>query len=163
MQSLVESIRGTKILNERYSKKDEQVFWQWIEDLGGTECIDTINKGDRDGYKGFYKLVMELGTTEEEFALFCEIFMDKAGEMLDIIMDDDPGMGDDGCQYASWTSPFYGKKKFEQALKNKEWSSICDEYEGEHCGYAMEDYAYSEYLEELDIKDSGNEPTGYAR
>jgi len=155
MKSLTESIKTN--INERYNSTDERVFWQWIEDLGGTDAIDVINKSSKKEYDDFYKLVSELGTTADEFETFSEIFFDKAGDILSIIENDDPGMSDDSCQYASWSAPFYGQKKFDKAVKSGDWNDLCDQYEGEHCGYAMEDDYYEEWLEK-----NGVEPKGYA-
>ena len=75
--------------------------------------------------------------------------------MLDIIEDDEPDMSDDGCQYASWTAPFYGEKAYKKALKSKDWYSICNEYEGEQVGYAMADYEYSDYLANNNLEPKG--------
>lgn len=146
-------------INERYNSTDERVFWKWIEDLGGEEVIEVINKSSKNDYNDFYKLVSDLGTTTDEFAKFSEIFYDKAIEMAEIIKnDDDAGLSDDSIEYASWSSPFHGKKKYEEALKKGDWTSICDEYEGEHCGYAMEEDSYSDWLEDNNV-----EPKGYAK
>lgn len=155
MKSLVQIINESlQKVNERYSPKDEKLFWKWIEDLGGEKCIKIIN--DDDSYEEFYKLVAKLGTTSEQFEMFCDIFYDLSSDMLRVIEDDDPGMSDDSCQYASWSSPFYGEKEFKKALKSKDWSEICDEYEGENCGYAMTADEYNNYIE-----DNGEEPKGY--
>lgn len=155
MKSLVQSINESmQKINERYSPKDEKLFWKWIEDLGGEKCIKIIN--DDDSYGEFYKLVAKLGTTSEQFEMFCDIFYDLSSDMLRVIEDDDPGMSDDSCEYASWSAPFYGEKEFKKALKSKDWSEICDEHEGENCGYAMTIYDYNDY-----IVDNGEEPKGY--
>lgn len=155
MKSLVQSINESmRKINERYSQKDEKLFWKWIEDLGGEECIKIIN--DDDSYEEFYKLVAKLGTTVEQFEMFSEIFYDLSSDMLSIIEDDDPGMSDDSCQYASWSSPFYGEKEFKKALKSKDWYEICDENDGENCGYAMTSDEYDNY-----ISDNKEEPKGY--
>lgn len=155
MKSLVQSINESmRKINERYSPKDEKLFWKWIEDLDGEKCIEIIN--DDDSYEEFYKLVAKLGTTTEQFELFSEIFYSLASDMLDVIENDDPDMSDDSCQYASWSAPFYGEKEFKKALKSKEWYSICDEDEGEPIGYAMTPDEYSVYIE-----DNGEEPKGY--
>ena len=85
--------------------------------------------------------------------MFCDIFYDLSSDMLSIIEDDDPGMSDDSCEYASWSSPFYGEKEYKKALKAKDWTEICDEDEGENCGYAMTPDEYNDYIE-----DNGEEP-----
>ena len=155
MKSLVQSINESmQKINEKYSPKDEKLFWKWIEDLGGEKCIKIIN--DDDSYEEFYKLVAKLGTTTEQFEMFSDIFYDLSSDMLSIIEDDDPGMSDDSCQYASWSSPFYGEKEYKKALKAKDWTEICDDDEGENCGYAMTPDEYNDYIE-----DNGEEPKGY--
>lgn len=155
MKSLVQSINESmRKVNERYSPKDEKLFWKWIEDLGGEECIKVIN--DDDSYEEFYKLVAKLGTTVEQFEMFSEIFYDLSSDMLSVIENDDPDMSDDGCQYASWSSPFYGEKEFKKALKSKDWHEICNEDDGENCGYAMTPDDYENY-----ISDNKEEPKGY--
>lgn len=155
MKSLVQSINESmQKINERYSPKDEKLFWKWIEDLGAEKCIKIIN--DDDSYEEFYKLVAKLGTTTEQFEMFCDIFYDLSSDMLSIIEDDDPGMSDDSCEYASWSSPFYGEKEYKKALKAKDWTEICDDDEGENCGYAMTPDEYNDYIE-----DNGEEPKGY--
>lgn len=155
MKSLVQSINESmQKINERYSPKDEKLFWKWIEDLGAENCIKIIN--DDDSYEEFYKLVAKLGTTSEQLELFCDIFYDLSSDMLSIIEDDDPGMSDDSCEYASWSSPFYGEKEYKKALKAKDWTEICDDDEGENCGYAMTPDEYNDYIE-----DNGEEPKGY--
>ena len=65
--------------------------------------------------------------TAEQFNTFSEIFYSLASDMLDVIENDDPDMSDDGCQYASWSAPFYGEKAFNKALKSGDWYDICDE------------------------------------
>ena len=155
MKSLVESINESmQKINERYSPIDEKLFWKWIEDLGAEKCIKIIN--DDDSYEEFYKLVAKLGTTTEQFEMFCDIFYDLSSDMLSIIEDDDPGMSDDSCEYASWSSPFYGEKIYKKALKEKDWTEVCDDDEGENCGYAMTPDEYSVYIE-----DNSEEPKGY--
>ena len=157
-ECLEESLNNTdKPIHE--SAKDEKVFWQWIEDLGGEEVIEVINKSARNDYEDFYKLVSGLGTTTDEFEKFVDIFYEKSNAILELIEDDDDaGMSDDGCEYASWSSPFYGKKKYEKALKSEDWRSVSDKYEGENCGYAMDSDSYEEWLE-----DNVGEPKGYAK
>lgn len=146
-------------INEGIKPADEKVFWQWIEDLGPEEVIDVINKSAKKDYEDFYKLVSELGTTEDEFEKFVDIFYEKTNAILELIEDDeDAGLSDDGCEYASWSAPFYGKKKYEQALKSGDWKSICIDDEGEHCGYAMSEDDYEAWLEDNDV-----EPKGYAK
>ena len=114
MKSLVQSINESiRRVNEKNSPKDEKLFWKWIEDLGGEKCIKIIN--DDESYEEFYKLVAKLGTTTEQFEMFCDIFYDFSFEMLNLIEDDDPGMSDDSCEYASWSSPFYGEKIYKKA------------------------------------------------
>jgi hypothetical protein len=142
-------------VNEMYSPKDEKLFWKWIEDLGAEKCIKIINDDD-SSFEEFYKLVAKLGTTTEQFEMFCDIFYDLSSDMLSIIEDDDPGMSDDSCEYASWSSPFYGEKEFKKALKSKKWYNICDEYDGENCGFAMTLDDYENY-----ISDNKEEPKGY--
>lgn len=155
MKSLVQSINESlRKVNEKYSPKDEKLFWKWIEDLGGEKCIEIIN--DDESYEEFYKLVAKLGTTAEQFEMFRDIFYDFSFEMLNLIEDDDPGMSDDSCEYASWSSPFYGEKIYKKALKEKDWTEVCDQYEGENCGYAMTADSYNDYIE-----DNGEEPKGY--
>ena len=155
MKSLVQSINESmQKINEKYSPKDEKLFWKWIEDLGGKKCIKIIN--DDDSYEDFYKLVAKLGTTTEQFEMFSDIFYDLSSDMLSIIEDDDPGMSDDSCEYASWSSPFYGEKEYKKALTAKDWTEICDDDEGENCGYAMTPDEYNDYIE-----DNGEEPKGY--
>jgi hypothetical protein len=155
MKSLVQSINESmQKINERYSPKDEKLFWKWIEDLGAEKCIKIIN--DDDSYEEFYKLVAKLGTTTEQFEMFCDIFYDLSSDMLSIIEDDDPGMSDDSCEYASWSSPFYGEKEYKKALKAKDWTEVCDNDEGENCGYAMTPDDYENY-----ISDNKEEPKGY--
>lgn len=155
MKSLVQSINESmRKVNEKYSQKDEKLFWKWIEDLGGEKCIKIINNDD--SYEEFYKLVAKLGTTAEQFEMFCDIFYDFSFEMLNLIEDDDPGMSDDSCEYASWSSPFYGEKIYKKALKAKDWTKVCDKYEGENCGYAMTPDEYNNFIE-----DNGEEPKGY--
>lgn len=155
MKSLVQSINESmRKINERYSPKDEKLFWKWIEDLGGEKCIKIIN--DDDSYEEFYKLVAKLGTTVEQFEMFSEIFYDLSSEMLYIIEnDDDAGMSDDSCQYASWSSPFYGEKEYKKALTYKNWRDVCDKYDGENCGYAMTPEDYNNYIEDNDEKPKG--------
>ena len=44
MKSLVQSINESmQKINERYSPKDEKLFWKWIEDLGAEKFIKIIN------------------------------------------------------------------------------------------------------------------------
>lgn len=167
MKNLVESLGQMKSLSasinpilERYNSTDERVFWQWIEDLGGEDAINVIVKSAKKDYKDFYKLVADLGTTEGEYSKFTEIFFDKTNKILELIEDDeDAGMSDDSCEYASWSSPFFGKAKYEKALKSGDWKSVCNEYDGEQCGYALEmEEDYGDWLEE-----NGIEPKGYAK
>jgi hypothetical protein len=156
MKSLTQSIKESlqsKINEARINPKDEKLFWKWIEELGGTEMMSKIQ--EEESGKPLYIKASELGTTGEQFELFCDIFFEIADDFLTIIEDDDPGMSDDGCQYASWSAPFYGEKTVKKQLKSKDWS-ICDEYEGEWCGYAMSYDNYWEYLE-----DNGLEPEGF--
>lgn len=156
MKSLVQSINESmRKVKEGYSPKDEKLFWKWIEDLGGEKCIKIIN--DDDSFEEFYDLVAKLGTTTEQFEMFCDIFYDFSSEMLYIIEDDeDAGMSDDSCEYASWTSPFYGEKEYKKALKSKAWYDVCDKYEGENCGYAMSSDDYNDYVEDYNV-----DPKGY--
>lgn len=142
-------------INESISSRDEKLFWKWIEALGETDMISKINKkGDGEP---LYEKASELETTKEQFEIFCDIFYSFAGNILSIIEnDDDNGMSDDGCQYASWSAPFYGEKQFKKALKSKNWTYICDQHEGEECGYAMDVDLYDEYLE-----DKGLNPKGF--
>ena len=160
-KSLMDAVKESlQAVNERYNKTDERVFWQWIDDLGCEEAIDVIMGSKKNDYDKFYKLVSELGTTAEEYSKFIEIFFDKANEMREIIENDkNANLSDDGCEYASWSSPFYGKKKYEEALNTEDWQSVCDERTGEHCGYAIEmEEDYTDWLE-----DNGIEPKGYAK
>jgi hypothetical protein len=152
-QSIKESIQS-KINEARINPKDEKLFWKWIDAIDGKEMISVINK--EESGEPLYKKAAELGTTEEQFNTFSEIFYSLASDILDVIENDDPDMSDDGCQYASWSAPFYGEKEFKKALKSKDWYKICDEYEGEQVGYAMTDYEYSDYL-----ADKGLEPEGF--
>lgn len=166
MQNLEESLGQMKSLSasinpvlERYNSTDERVFWQWIKDLGEEDAIDEIMGSKKSDYDKFYKLVSDLGTTADEFAKFSEIFYDKANEMQEIIEnDEDAGLSDDGIEYASWSSPFYGKKKYDEAINLEDWQEVCDERTGEHCGYAMEDDEYEDWLEKNKI-----EPKGYVK
>lgn len=152
-QSIKESIQS-RIDEARINSKDEKLFWKWIDAIDGKEMISVINK--EESGEPLYKKAAELGTTEEQFNTFSEIFYSLASDILDVIENDDPDMSDDGCQYASWSAPFYGEKEFKKALKSKDWYKICDEYEGEQVGYAMTDYEYSDYL-----ADKGLEPEGF--
>lgn len=166
MQNLVESLGQMKSLSasinpvlERYNSTDERVFWKWIDDLGCEDAIDEIVGSKKNDYDKFYKLVSDLGTTVEEFSKFIEIFFDKANEMGEIIEnDEDADLSDDGTEYASWSSPFYGKKKYDEAINLEDWHEVCDERTGEHCGYAMDEDSYSDWLEDNDVK-----PKGYAK
>jgi hypothetical protein len=86
MKSLVQSINESmRKVKEGYSPKDEKLFWKWIEDLGGEKCIKIIN--DDDSFEEFYDLVAKLGTTTEQFEMFCDIFYDFSSKMLYIIED----------------------------------------------------------------------------
>lgn len=160
MKSLVQSINESiRKINEKYSQKDEKLFWKWIEDLGCEDAIDEIMGSKKSDYDKFYKLVSYLGTSTEEFSKFSEIFYDKANEMCEIIENDkNSGLSDDGTEYASWSSPFYGKKKYDEAINLEDWQEVCDERTGEHCGFAMEDEGYEEWLKENNI-----EPKGYSK
>lgn len=154
MKSLKDFILENLTINEsNYSKADEKLFWQLIDDMGKTEIFKELKDDDH----AISKKLFELGVSEEQFKTFSEIFYDKAGKMLDIIEDDDPDMSDDGCQYASWSAPFYGKDAFEKALKSKDWYSICDEDDGELAGYGMDEWSYGDWLEENEKED----PEGY--
>lgn len=151
-QSIKESIQS-KLNESKIEPKDLKLFWKWIDAIDGKEMISAINK--EESGEPLYQKAAELGTTEEQFNTFCEIFYEIASEMLSIIENDDPDMSDDGCQYASWSAPFYGEKTFKKALKTKDWYSICDEHEGEQVGYAMADYEYSDYLENNNLEPEG--------
>ncbi len=152
MKSLTEYMNES-LITERYSASEEKLFWKWIDDLGGTDMIDEINRDEQALWKKAY----ELGTTKKQFEKFVEIFFDLTSAIRDIIADSDSGLSDDGCDYASWSAPFYGQKKYEKSIKDKDWKSICDEYEGEHCGYAMNSYFYEDYM----IGNKLNNPKGY--
>ena len=146
----------TEYIIESISSRDEKLFWKWIEALGGTDMISKINEKD-DG-EPLYEKASELGTTKEQFETFCNIFYKLTDDILSIIeKDDDNGMmSDDDCQYASWTAPFYGEKEFKKVLKSNDWYEICDENNGENCGYSMNIDSYEEYLE-----DNGLNPSGF--
>lgn len=151
-QSINESIQS-RIDEARITPKDEKLFWKWIDAINGKEMITKINKEENGN--PLYQKAAELGTTEEQFNTFCEIFYELADDILEIIEDDDPGMSDDGCQYASWSAPFYGEKAYKEVLKSKDWYSICDEHEGEQVGYAMTDYEYGDYLADNNLEPKG--------
>ena len=151
-QSIKESIQS-KLNEAKITPKDLKLFWKWIDSVGAEDMIKEINK--EESGEPLYQKAAKLGTTEEQFNTFCEIFYDLASDMLSVIENDDPDMSDDGCQYASWSAPFYGEKEFNKALKSGDWYSICDEHEGEQVGYAMADYEYSDYLANNNLEPKG--------
>ena len=151
-QSIQESIQS-RINEARITPKDEKLFWKWIDAIGGPDMIKAINK--EESGEPLYKKSAELGTTEEQFNMFCEVFYLIASDILDIIEDDEPDMSDDSCKYAIWSAPFYGEKAYKELLKSKDWYSICDENEGERVGYAMTDDEYADYLTDNNLDPKG--------
>ena len=70
-QSIKESIQS-RIDEAKINPKDEKLFWKWIEDLGETDMMSKIQ--EEESGKPLYIKASELGTTGEQFELFCDIF-----------------------------------------------------------------------------------------
>lgn len=156
MKNLVEILKEdlrnqNRLVNEAINPDDIKLFWKWVDALNEKEDIMQVING-KDGKNKFYAKVVELGTTTEQFELFDDIFSDLSNKFMDLIEDDeDAGLFDAGADYASWSAPFCGQKTYEQALKEKRWRKVCDEYKGLLCGYVMEIENYEEYLDDNDI------------
>lgn len=134
------------------AKVNEKLFWKWIKELGEVEMMDEIN--DAESGEPLYKKAYELGTTVEQFEEFVEIFYELSNKFNDLMYDEDLGFGsDDRNEYASWSAPFHGEQAFNKALKAKKVYSVCDQYQGEEVGYAMDSESYKEYLQDNDLTD----------
>lgn len=148
LQVIEEGIKGV-------NPADEKLFWKWVKDLGEIGTKDDISDVISDDEENFYKKVSDLGTTEEQFETFCDVFFTIANHFMSFIEDDeDQEFGsDDSCEYASWAAPFYGEKRVTKALKDKD-TTLCHSW-GEEIGYAMTPDDYSDYIEDNKLKPAG--------
>ena len=143
MKSLVESI--SESLNITEAKKiSEKQFWKFIKDLGEEKAINLIVNSQPE-YDAFYQKIYDLGIkTVEDYEPYYEWFINFA-----VKCESDPEYSfgsDDSYNDAKFTAPFYGEQVYKKHEKQGTLIDLCDQYDGEHCGYAVPDYAYGDWL-----------------